>query len=154
MSAQILDADTPSTIDQVRALFQEYWASFGFTPCFQGFQSELDALPGAYAAPLGRLLLATIDGEAAGCIALRPVDETRCEAKRLYVRPKFRGSGLGRALLERIIEEARAAGYKELIGDTLPVMDRALVLYDRIGFERVAARSGGAEDTIYIRMPL
>src|SRR5262245_50517968 len=98
---EIVHADSPSTIESVRALFQEYWTSFGFTPCFQGFQGELDGLPGNYAQPRGRLMLALIDGEPAGCIALRPVDETRCEAKRLFVRPQFRGTGLGRALLER-----------------------------------------------------
>jgi putative acetyltransferase len=153
MPAEITQADTHSSLNQIRELFKEYWSSFGFTPCFQGFQQELDTLPGAYAPPRGRLLLAVIDGEPAGCIALRPVDDTRCEAKRLFVRPKFRGTGLGRTLLERLLDEARHAGYRELIGDTLPVMDRALVLYDRMGFERVAEDSAG-QDMIYIRMRL
>jgi GNAT superfamily N-acetyltransferase len=122
-------------IPAVRTLFEEYWQSFGFTPCFQGFAEELAGLPGVYAPPRGALLLALVDGAAAGCIALRPYDGQRAEAKRLYVRPEYRGRGLGRALLERIFEEARDLGYQEVLGHTLPVMKDALVLYERIGFE-------------------
>lgn len=136
----------------VRTLLEEYWKSFGFTPCFQNFAAELEGLPGSYAPPRGRLAIAWVDGEAAGCIALRPADGSRGEAKRLFVRPAFRGHGLGRALVEWLIAEARSAGYTELIGDSLPVMGEALALYDRIGFER--SEGSGADGTIYLRLRL
>ena len=132
----IVRAETAERVEQVRVLFEEYWESFGFTPCFQNFASELAALPGAYVPPRGRLALALIDGTPAGCGALKPFDETRCEFKRLYVRPSFRGHGLGQALLEWLIAEARAAGYEEVVADTMPVMQQALGMYDRMGFER------------------
>jgi putative acetyltransferase len=134
---RIAPVETAEGLATVRALLTEYWGSFGFTPCFQNFSAELEGLPGAYARPAGRLALAEVDGEPAGCIALRRVDEIRAEPKRLYVRPTFRGLGLGRSLLEWVMNEARTAGYKELVGDTMPVMSDALSLYDRMGFERV-----------------
>src|SRR5580700_7211432 len=96
---QILPVNGEVALASVRILLQEYWDSFGFTPCFQNFGDELASLPGAYAPPKGRLALATIDCKVAGCVALRHVDADRAEAKRLYVRPEFRGLGLGRALL-------------------------------------------------------
>lgn len=134
---------------------QEYWNSFGFTPCFQNFSEELASLPGSYTPPDGRLALAQADGEAAGCIALRRLHADRAEVKRLYVRPAFRGRGLGRTLMEWVIREARAAGYSEIVGDTMPVMAEALALYDRMGFERTAPYSDqGASGAIPIRMKL
>jgi GNAT superfamily N-acetyltransferase len=132
----IVPVETGAHLGQVRMLFEEYWASFGFTPCFQNFSAELASLPGAYAPPGGRLALARIDGEPAGCAALKPFDDHRCEFKRLYVRPAFRGAGLGQTLLDWLIAEARAAGYREVLGDTMPVMQGALRMYDRMGFER------------------
>ena len=122
---EIVAAAGGADLTAVRALFQEYWDSFGFTPCFQGFDSELAGLPGKYAPPGGRLALALAGGEPAGCVALRPIDAERCEAKRLYVRPQFRGQGIGKALLEWVIAEARAAGYREMVGDTMPVTTTA-----------------------------
>lgn len=133
---EIVLADSGERLAQVRSLFEEYWASFGFTPCFQNFAGEVAGLPGKYASPQGRLALAVIGGEAAGCIALRPFDALRCEAKRLYVRPAFRSEGVGRALLDWVIAEARGAGYREMLGDTMPVMSQALAMYARMGFER------------------
>ena len=142
-------------IDTIRGLFEEYWNSFGFTPCFQGFDREVAALPGAYAPPGGRLGLAVLDGEPAGCVALRRFDAERCEAKRLYVRAAFRGRGLGRDLLRWVIDEARAAGYREMVGDTMPVMSQALEMYDRLGFERTGAYSEKATPgAIYLRLKL
>jgi GNAT superfamily N-acetyltransferase len=142
-------------ITVVRALFREYWDSFGFTPCFQNFGEELAGLPGKYSPPSGRLAVAYIDGEPAGCIALRRIDDQRCEAKRLYVRSRFRGRGIGRALLDWVIAEARAAGYREMLGDTMPVMQQALEMYERLGFERTAAYSGEpTPGAIYIRLSL
>ena len=149
-TAKILPVEGLEALAAVRSLLDEYWRSFGFTPCFQNFSAELDGLPGAYARPRGHLAIAWVDGEAAGCIALRPVDAHRAEAKRLFVRPAFRGQGLGRALVEWLIAEAGTAGYTELVGDSLPVMDAALALYDRIGFERTS----GPDGTIYLRMKL
>ena len=141
--------------DQVRELFREYWTSFGFSPCFQGFEAEVTGLPGAYAPPGGALVLALVDGQAAGCAALRRFDAQRSEAKRLYVRPLFRGQGLGRGLLDWVIAEARTMGYREMVGDTIPQMAVALEMYDRAGFERIGpyaeAPTPGA---IYLRLKL
>jgi GNAT superfamily N-acetyltransferase len=133
---QIVPVEDAAALETVRMLLQEYWDSFGFTPCFQNFGDELAGLPGAYAPPAGRLALATVDGQPAGCVALRRVDALRAEPKRLYVRPAFRGYGLGRALLEWVMNQARLAGYRELVGDTMPAMKDALALYDRMGWER------------------
>jgi len=133
---QITLVESTDALAAVRILLEEYWNSFGFTPCFQNFGEELAGLPGAYAPPGGRLALATVDREAAGCIALRRVDADHAEAKRLYVRPAFRSLGLGRALMEWAMAEARAAGYREIVGDTMPAMRDALALYERMGFER------------------
>ena len=164
---QIQPVATAESLAAVRTLLEEYWNSFGFTPCFQNFGQELAGLPGAYAPPTGRLALATVDdqstaGQIAGCIALRRVDAERAEVKRLYVRPAFRGCGLGRALMEWAISEARAVGYKEIVGDTMAVMRDALALYDRMGFERVgsgpkvqaSASSQIPEEPILIRIQL
>jgi len=164
---QITPVETPEALATVRALLEEYWNSFGFTPCFQNFGEELAGLPGAYAPPGGRLALATVDdrpagGQPAGCIALRRVDRDHAEAKRLYVRPAFRGVGLGRALMEWVMAEARAAGYREIVGDTMPVMRDALALYERMGFECSDARPKAqastfprvSEEPILIRIKL
>ena len=155
-TVEIRPVEGVEALASLRSLLEEYWSSFGFTPCFQNFSTELAGLPGAYAPPRGRVAMAWVDGEPAGCsqpagcIALRPVDAHRAEAKRLFVRPAFRGRGLGRALVEWIIAEARAAGYTELVGDSLPVMGEALALYDTIGFERTTVPDG----TIYLRLKL
>ena len=152
---EILPVTGEGRVEEVRALFQEYWDSFGFTPCFQGFGAELERLPGEYAPPAGRLALALVDGRPAGCIALRGCGAGRCEAKRLYVRPEFRGHGLGRALLDWVIAEARAAGYREMVGDTMPVMDRALSMYDRYGFERTGPYTEDpTPGAVYLRLNL
>ena len=131
-----VDAITDERVAAVRELFQEYWSSFGFTPCFQGFGEELRSLPGQYGPPHGRLFLALWDAEPAGCIALRRIDEIRCEAKRLYVRPMHRGRGIAHALMNAVIASGREGGYQEMVGDTMPVMKDALRMYDRMGFER------------------
>jgi GNAT superfamily N-acetyltransferase len=152
---EIVAATTPEHLAGVRELFQEYWGSFGFTPCFQNFADEVARLPGYYAPPAGRLALAFSSGKAVGCVALRRFDATRAEAKRLYVRPGFRGQRIGLALLEWAIGEARAAGYQEVLGDTMPVMARALEMYARLGFERIAPYSPEATPgAIYLRLVL
>lgn len=125
---------TASDIPTVRALFAEYAAGLGISLCFQNFDAELASLPGAYAPPTGRLLVAWKEGVAAGCIAFRRQTEGRCELKRLYVRPAFRGCGLGRLLANRALEEAASAGYESACLDTLPSMAEAVALYRALGF--------------------
>jgi carbonic anhydrase len=155
LEVQIVAVTGGDRVNAVKALFQEYWASFGFTPCFQNFEAELATVPGKYAQPAGRLALALVHGEPAGCVALRAIDSARCEAKRLYVKPQFRSKGIGRALLDWVIAEARAAGYSDMLGDTMPVMERAIAMYDRIGFERTGRYADQATDgAIYIRLKL
>jgi GNAT superfamily N-acetyltransferase len=152
---ELVAATQPAQIEQVRLLFQEYWDSFDFTPCFQNFSAELAALPGDYAPPRGALALALVGARPAGCAALRPIDSLRCEAKRLYVRPEFRAHGLGKALLDWIIASARARGYRELLGDTMPKMARALAMYDRMGFERIPPYTANpTPGAIYLRLAL
>jgi GNAT superfamily N-acetyltransferase len=139
----------------VRQLFEEYWQSFGFTPCFQDFAAEVAGLPGYYAAPAGRLALALDGSEPVGCVALRPLDHSRAEAKRLFVRPHFRGQRAGLTLLQWVIGEARAAGYREMLGDSMPVMQRALAMYEQLGFERTGPYSQDATPgAIYLRLVL
>jgi len=152
---QIERVEDEPRLTMVRTLMQEYWDSFGFTPCFQNFGDELAGLPGAYAPPGGRLALVTIYSEPAGCIALRRIDNLRAEVKRLYVRPAFRGMRLAQALMEWVMAEARAIGYEEIVGDTMPVMHEALALYDRMGFERGESYSEHpTEGAIFIRKRL
>ncbi len=151
----IRQAVSADALESVRGLFEEYWASFGFTPCFQNFDSELAALPGKYAPPHGRLLLAKVNGQPAGCVALRRFDQTRGEVKRLYVRPQFRGSGLGKALMNTLAADALAIGYSELIADTIPtVMATALAMYERLGFERITPYSDETPEAQHIRLRL
>jgi putative acetyltransferase len=152
---EIVTVETGAWLEQVRALFEEYWASFGFTPCFQNFGEEVAELPGKYAPPGGRLAMALIDGEPAGCAALRQFDAERCEAKRLYLRPRFRGSGLGRTLMDWVIAEARRMGYREMVGDTMPVMTQALEMYRRMGFERTGPYAENpTPGAIFLRLKL
>ena len=135
---QIFSAYTEDHIAQARTLFEEYAASLGFSLCFQNFDQELKTLPGKYASPDGRLLLATENDELAGCIALRKLEPGVCEMKRLLVRPAFRSHGLGRVLVEKIIDEARMLGYTHMRLDTLPgLMDKAIALYRSFGFSEI-----------------
>ena len=133
-------AQTPADVVSARRLFGEYAASLGVDLCFQGFAGELAGLPGDYAAPRGRLLLARRGSIDVGCVALRPLRDAAGapagpgEIKRLYVHPAARGSGLGRALIEAVIEHARAIGYREIRLDTLATMDAARALYASLGF--------------------
>ena len=134
-----IQAESPEQVAEARELFLEYANWLGFSLCFQNFDKELAELPGAYAPPKGRLLLASHNGETAGCVALRPILDGACEMKRLYVRPAFRGQGLGRALAVKIIEEARSLGYGRMLLDTLPdKMGSAIKVYRSLGFEEVA----------------
>lgn len=131
-------ASLPGELPQVRTLMREYAAGLGIDLAFQGFEEELATLPGAYAPPAGRLLLACRDDVAVGCAALRPLGGGDCEMKRLYVRPSERGGHLGRRLVERLCDEARAAGYARICLDTLPAMEVAQALYQSVGFKPIA----------------
>src|SRR5712691_3405171 len=120
MTAQqiaLVDGSDRARLPAARELIAEYGASLGVDLAFQGFERELDDLPGEYRPPSGRLLLALVDGEPAGCVALRPLADGDCELKRLYVRPEFRGLGLGRTLTESVLAAARAIGYRRVLLD-------------------------------------
>lgn len=135
INVRLAESDDLSVI---RVLFQESAGSLGFDLGFQGFADELAALPGKYAAPRGCLLLANVDGEPAGCVALRPLEEGIAEMKRLYVRSEFRGAGLGLSLVERVLQEARERGYARVRLDTVPsIMPGAVALYGRLGFQAI-----------------
>lgn len=135
----------------VRELFREYQRSLGIDLCFQSFEEELAGLPGRYAPPRGVILLA----EGSGVVALRPIDENTAEMKRLYVRPSARGTGLGRALAEAVIEEARRKGYGRIRLDTLPSMTAAIAMYRKLGFEEIAPYSvNPVEGALYMEKGL
>jgi len=132
-------AESPAQIAQACELFLEYAQSLGFSLCFQDFDKELAGLPGDYAPPEGRLLLVECEGQLAGCVALHALEPGICEMKRLYLREQFRGKGVGRALAERIITEARQIGYQRMRLDTVePVMKDAVAMYHKLGFKEVA----------------
>jgi ribosomal protein S18 acetylase RimI-like enzyme len=139
MKIEIIQAETPAHIEQARALFREYEAWLGLNLCFQNFAEELAGLPGRYAAPDGRLFLAFADGERlAGCIALRKLEDGICEMKRLFVREDFRGRKIGSILIEKLIKEARAIGYRKMRLDTYPPkMAKAVRLYESHGFREI-----------------
>src|SRR5580700_803461 len=131
--------ESPAQIAQVRELFLEYAESLGFSLCFQNFDQELAGLPGDYAPPDGRLLLAEYEGQLAGCVALHKISADICEMKRLYLRPAFRGKGLGRVLAEAIIAEARNIGYQRMRLDTIePIMKDAVEMYCKLDFQEIA----------------
>jgi ribosomal protein S18 acetylase RimI-like enzyme len=134
----IIQAETSEQIDQARSIFREYETWLGLDLCFQNFEKELADLPGAYAPPTGRLLLAFENDQLAGCVALRKLGDGVCEMKRLFLRPQFHGKGRGRELAERIVAEAQRAGYGRMRLDTLPQqMGRAIALYRSLGFKEI-----------------
>jgi GNAT superfamily N-acetyltransferase len=149
-------AVTPSEFAQARELFLEYAKSLGFSLCFQNFDQELAGLPGDYAPPSGRLLLAEVQSELAGCVALHKFESEVCEMKRLYLRPKFRGKGLGRVLTEAVITEARNIGYRRIRLDTVgTVMQDAVAMYRKMGFREIAPyRANPMAGTLYLELTL
>jgi ribosomal protein S18 acetylase RimI-like enzyme len=140
-SLQLITPASPQELAAVRAIFQEYADSLGVDLCFQQFDEELATLPGEYTAPRGALFLASVDGEIAGCCALRPLDAAdypnAAEMKRLYVRKPFRNFGLGRQLAEATLDAAREAGYASVLLDTLDEMETARALYEELGFQEI-----------------
>jgi GNAT superfamily N-acetyltransferase len=152
---QVCPAITPDDIALARALFEEYAAWLGIDLSFQGFAAEVAGLPGHFAPPRGRLLVARACREAAGCVALRPLGDAVCEMKRLFVRPAFRGQGIGKLLAERIVEEARAIGYTTMRLDTLPSMPAAIRLYEALEFVRCAPYyKTPLPDTVFMELRL
>lgn len=149
-------AESAAQIAAIRELFLEYANSLGFSLCFQGFDQELAALPGDYAPPHGRLLLAISNGRPAGCVALHKIEPSICEMKRLYVRPDYRGKGLGRALAEKIISVARQIGYKKLRLDTVESeMQAAVAMYRQLGFREIAPyRPNPIAGALYLELEL
>jgi putative acetyltransferase len=149
----IVQAETDETIAVAKELFLEYAASLGFDLCFQNFDRELAGLPGDYAPPSGRLLVAFEKGNAVGCVALRRLEAGVCEMKRLYVRPAHRGRELGRTLAERITEEARKIGYEKIRLDAIRTMEPAVSLYRTMGFEEIAPyRANPIEGAVYMEL--
>jgi ribosomal protein S18 acetylase RimI-like enzyme len=153
---KIIQVQTPAEIIAARELFLEYAKSLNFSLCFQSFDQELASLPGDYAPPTGRLLLAEFYGRRAGCVALHRLEDGICEMKRLYVRPEFRGQKIGRRLTEAVIAEARAMGYQRMRLDTVaPVMREAVRLYRELGFYEIPAyRANPMAGTLYMELAL
>lgn len=157
----VFQATSPSQVAQVRELFLEYAQSLGFSLCFQNFDGEVSGLPGDYAPPEGRLLLAEYEGQLAGCVALHKLtlqnaNDGICEMKRLYLRSQFRGKRLGRALTEHIIAEARQIGYQRMRLDTVePVMKDAVAMYRNLGFKEIAPyRTNPIAGALYMELQL
>ena len=153
---EIIPAESPAQIESVRELFLEYARSLSFNLCFQSFEQELAGLPGDYASPDGRLLLLTNNNANAGCAALHKIDGDTCEMKRLYVRPQFRGLGLGKMLADRIIADAREIGYNRLRLDTVESnMKIAVAMYRSMGFREIAPyRANPIETALYMELEL
>ncbi len=142
-------------LPEVILLFKEYAASLDFELSFQNFDLELANLPGEYRAPQGRLLLAFWDEQVAGCVALRKLNAQVCEMKRLYVRSSFRARKIGKSLAETIIQEARKMGYSAMRLDTVPSMDRARSLYEKLGFRKIPPyRHNPIPGALYLELDL
>jgi putative acetyltransferase len=152
----LVQAESSAHVVQARELFQEYAQSLGVNLCFQNFEQELARLPGHYAPPDGRLLLAEYDGQMVGCVALHKWEDGICEMKRLYLRPSFRGKGLGRVIAEKIIAEARSIGYQRMRLDTIePLMKNAVEMYRKLGFREIAPyRANPIAGAMYMELQL
>jgi GNAT superfamily N-acetyltransferase len=138
--AKVIGASNSEQIAEAREIFREYASTLGIDLCFQNFEKELAELPGHYIPPSGRLLLLYEDADLAGCVALRKISDTVCEMKRLFVRDRFRGAGVGRRLAVAIIREAKEIGYERMRLDTLPpMMNDAINLYRSLGFKEIDA---------------
>lgn len=151
----IVKAQTEEQLQQVRILFREYEAALGIDLCFQDFEKEMANLPGRYAEPEGSLLLVMDGNKYAGCAAMRKMSFDDCELKRLFVRPQYRGTGIGRMLAQKIINRARQAGYNAIYLDTLKTMDTAIKLYRSLGFsETEPYYHNPLEGVVYLKLTL
>jgi ribosomal protein S18 acetylase RimI-like enzyme len=153
---KLIQATSNEQIETARELFNEYAAELAINMCFQNFDQELKTLPGKYTPPDGRLLIAYTDEELAGCIALRKLDDRTCEMKRLFIRPKFRGKGYGRKMIDSLIEQERDIGYERMWLDSLPgKMDAAIALYRQLGFKDIPAYyDNPLEGAVYLERTL
>jgi putative acetyltransferase len=146
----------PNELSLVRELFVEYAGTLDFDLSFQDFEEELATLPGKYTPPAGCVLLAFVENQPAGCVAMRPFDDGRCEMKRLYVRPAFRGQRIGEALIDRFTAAARQKGYQSVVLDTVePLMSRAIAMYKRLGFREIPPyRPNPIRGAMYLELQL
>ena len=152
---EIQEVRDAAGIGQVAMLFREYADSLDFPLDFQDFDQELRTLPGRYDPPMGELLIARVAGKVAGCVGMRPLEPGACEMKRLYVRPAFRGLGIGRALARAIIDRAQSRGYERMRLDTVPSMTTAQALYRSMGFVEIPAyRYNPIPGTVYLELSL
>lgn len=151
---KVVESGAPE-IEVLRGLMLEYQTELGVDLCFQSFQEEMANLPGQYAPPSGLLVLILANSQPAGCIAIRQLDNTTCEMKRMYVRPDFRGQGIAKSACEFLISEARNLGYQEMKLDTLRTLTPAISLYQSLGFAECAAYNDGADlDIVYFSLKL
>ena len=151
----ICAVENAAQIEEIKALFREYEKFLDVDLCFQGFEEELATLPGKYAPPTGELLIAMVDDRVAGCVGVRPIEPGVCEMKRLYVRPEFRGLGLGRDLAERIIAASRKMGYRQMKLDTLGFLEAAIHVYRSLGFREIGSYyNNPLEEVMYWQLDL
>lgn len=152
---EIIRVEREDDIEIIRELFLEYFDWLDNDACFENFEDEVTELPGEYVPPEGQILLAREDDWPIGCVALRKFQEGVCEMKRLYVRDDYKGKGIGKTLIVRLIEEARNLGYKKMVLDTLPFMQQAIHLYQAFGFKEIDAYGDHpVEGAIYMEMEL
>jgi ribosomal protein S18 acetylase RimI-like enzyme len=155
MPLRVLHATSSEHFEEARGLFKEYASGLGVDLCFQDFEHELKELPGEYSEPNGCILLAFLDSALAGCVALRPISSEICEMKRMYVRPTFRGQGIGRILAQDMITQTRKRGYKKMRLDSLPTMREAQALYRSLGFTEIDAyRPNPIEGAVFMELIL
>ena len=151
----MLHAASSEQFEETRRLFKEYASALGVDLCFQDFENELKELPGEYSEPDGCILLAFLDSALVGCVALRPLSSGICEMKRMHVRPRFRGRGIGRILTQDVITEARRNGYKKMRLDSLPTMREAQALYRSLGFTEIDAyRLNPIQGAVFMELEL
>ena len=151
----MVNATKKNQVDIAANLFREYQSFLGVDLCFQGFEEELAGLPGKYADPYGAILLAQYKDEFIGCVAVRPINESTCEMKRLYVKPQFQGLKAGRLLAEQIIYQAKALGYQKMQLDTLERLQAALKLYESLGFKRINPYyENPLDEVVYLELDL
>jgi len=152
---QIIKAESPAQLSEIRTIFREYEKFLDVDLCFQGFEEELANLPGKYVSPGGALFLAEDGQQVAGCVAVRALEGSSCEMKRLYVRPAYKGTGLGRLLAERVIAEAVKLGYETMRLDTLESLTAAMGLYRSLGFKQTDSYyHNPLQNVIYWELPL